>query len=394
MRKLENFHLLVMLILLVAVGQMAQTIYVPSIPDMGRDLGVRSGAIQSVMAAYLLTYGASQLIYGPLSDRIGRRPVILAGMGIFMLGALLALLAPSLHVLVMAAALQGMGTGVAGVMARTMPRDLYNGTALRYANSLLNMGILVSPLLAPVIGGLLDAFISWRACYAFLLLLCAGVAYSMFRWLPETRPAAAGHSNLFSSYRQLLSHGNFVCYLVMLIGGLAGVAVFEACSGVLLGGVLHLSGIVVSILFILPIPAAFFGAWYAGRPGKPFATLMWHAVLSCLLAGVMMWMPSWFGIINIWTLIVPAALFFFGAGMLFPLATTGAMEPFPLLAGAAGALVGGLQNVGSGAMAWFSALLPQNGQFSLGMLMSAMAVMILLCWLPIAHKVRQQGQIM
>ncbi|ACY86275.1 multidrug efflux MFS transporter EmrD [Edwardsiella piscicida] len=394
MRKLENFHLLVMLILLVAVGQMAQTIYVPSIPDMGRDLGVRSGAIQSVMAAYLLTYGASQLIYGPLSDRIGRRPVILAGMGIFMLGALLALLAPSLHVLVMAAALQGMGTGVAGVMARTMPRDLYNGTALRYANSLLNMGILVSPLLAPVIGGLLDAFISWRACYAFLLLLCAGVAYSMFRWLPETRPAAAGHSNLFSSYRQLLSHGNFVCYLVMLIGGLAGVAVFEACSGVLLGGVLHLSGIVVSILFILPIPAAFFGAWYAGRPGKPFATLMWHAVLSCLLAGVLMWMPSWFGIINIWTLIVPAALFFFGAGMLFPLATTGAMEPFPLLAGAAGALVGGLQNVGSGAMAWFSALLPQNGQFSLGMLMSAMAVMILLCWLPIAHKVRQQGQIM
>ena len=394
MRKLENFHLLVMLILLVAVGQMAQTIYVPSIPDMGRDLGVRSGAIQSVMAAYLLTYGASQLIYGPLSDRIGRRPVILAGMGIFMLGALLALLAPSLHVLVMAAALQGMGTGVAGVMARTMPRDLYNGTALRYANSLLNMGILVSPLLAPVIGGLLDAFISWRACYAFLLLLCAGVAYSMFRWLPETRPAAAGHSNLFSSYRQLLSHGNFVCYLVMLIGGLAGVAVFEACSGVLLGDVLHLSGIVVSILFILPIPAAFFGAWYAGRPGKPFATLMWHAVLSCLLAGVLMWMPSWFGIINIWTLIVPAALFFFGAGMLFPLATTGAMEPFPLLAGAAGALVGGLQNVGSGAMAWFSALLPQNGQFSLGMLMSAMAVMILLCWLPIAHKVRQQGQIM
>lgn len=221
MRKLENFHLLVMLILLVAVGQMAQTIYVPSIPDMGHDLGVRSGALQSVMAAYLLTYGASQLIYGPLSDRVGRRPVILAGMGIFMLGALAALLAPSLHILVLAAALQGLGTGVAGVMARTMPRDLYSGTALRYANSLLNMGILVSPLLAPVIGGLLDAFISWRACFAFLLLLCAGVAYSMFRWLPETRPAA-GNSNLVTSYRQLLGSGQFVCYLIMLVGGISG----------------------------------------------------------------------------------------------------------------------------------------------------------------------------
>ncbi|MBW7984279.1 multidrug efflux MFS transporter EmrD [Enterobacillus tribolii] len=391
MRRLENFHLLIMLILLVAVGQMAQTIYVPSIADMAKDLNVRTGAVQRVMAAYLLTYGASQLFYGPLSDRVGRRPVILLGMVIFMAGATLALLAPNLHTLVAANALQGLGTGVAGVMARTMPRDLYSGTSLRYANSLLNMGILVSPLLAPLIGGVLDAAINWRACYAFLLLLCAGVAFSMYRWLPETRPVQTERRKMLTSYRTLLGNGAFSCYLVMLIGGLAGVAVFEACAGVLLGGVLGLSGVVVSVLFILPVPAAFFGAWYAGRQGKSFSTLMWHAVTCCLLAGALMWIPSWFDIMNIWTLIVPAALFFFGAGMLFPLATTGAMEPFPFLAGAAGALVGGLQNVGSGAMAWFSATLPQTGQFSVGMLMSAMAVMILLCWLPLAHKMQHQG---
>ncbi len=163
MRKLENFHLLVMLILLVAVGQMAQTIYVPVIADIAHDLSVRTGAVQRVMAAYLLTYGFSQLIYGPISDRIGRRPVILTGMMIFLLGALGALLSTNLTMLVAASAIQGMGTGVAGVMARTMPRDLYAGTALRYANSLLNMGILVSPLLAPVIGGALAMVFGWRA---------------------------------------------------------------------------------------------------------------------------------------------------------------------------------------------------------------------------------------
>ncbi|MDH8195870.1 multidrug efflux MFS transporter EmrD, partial [Klebsiella pneumoniae] len=74
-----------------------------------------------------------------------------------------------------------------------------------------------------------------------------------------------------------------------------------------------------------------------------------------------MWIPDWFGVMNVWTLLVPAALFFFGAGMLFPLATSGAMEPFPFLAGTAGALVGGLQNIGSGVLASLSAMLPQTG---------------------------------
>lgn len=86
---------------------------------------------------------------------------------------------------------------------------------------------------------------------------------------------------------------------------------------------------------------------------------MWQSVICCLLAGLMMWIPGLLGIMTVWTLLVPAALFFFGAGMLFPLATSGAMEPFPFLAGTAGALVGGLQNIGSGVLAWLSAMMPQ-----------------------------------
>ena len=390
MKKLANSHLLLMLIMLIAVGQMAQTIYIPAIADMARDLQVREGAIQSVMAAYLFTYGVSQLIYGPISDRVGRRPVILVGMSIFMVATVIALRTTNLPVLIAASALQGMGTGVAGVMARTMPRDLFEGSALRHANSLLNMGILVSPLLAPLIGGLLDTVWGWRACFAFLLALCVMVTFSMARWMPETRPTQAPRTRLLASYRTLFGTASFNCFLLMLIGGLAGIAVFEACAGVLMGAVLGLNSMVVSVLFILPIPAAFFGAWYAGRQNKRFSTLMWQSVMSCLLAGILMWIPGWFGIMTIWTLLLPAALFFFGAGMLFPLATTGAMEPFPFLAGTAGALVGGLQNVGSGLLAWFSALLPQTGQSSLGLLMTVMGGMILLCWLPLAHREQQQ----
>ncbi len=386
MRKLEHFNLLLMLIALAAVGQMTQTIYVPVIAEIAVYFDEPSGSVQKVMAAYLFSYGFSQLVYGPLSDQIGRRPVILAGLSIFLLSTIVAIFAPTLTVLTIASGLQGLGTGVAGVMARTMPRDLYKGTALRYANSLLNMGVLVSPLLAPMFGGILAHFFGWHACYIFLFILGASVLLSMYRWLPETRPISPEKRKMIASYCELLSNGPFLSYLAMLIGALAGIAVFESSSGVLMGGVLGLSSIMVSILFIIPIPAAFFGAWYAGREGKSFYTLMWHSVIVCLLAGAMMWIPSWFGIMNIWTLLVPAAVFFFGAGMLFPLATTGAMEPFPYLAGAAGALVGGLQNVGSGVATWISALLPQNGQFSLGLLMFLMSTLVLLCWLPLARR--------
>ena len=89
MKRQRNVNLLLMLVLLVAVGQMAQTIYIPAIADMAHEMNVREGAVQSVMAAYLLTYGVSQLIYGPLADRLGRRPVILAGMIIFMLATVI-----------------------------------------------------------------------------------------------------------------------------------------------------------------------------------------------------------------------------------------------------------------------------------------------------------------
>ncbi|WP_343554534.1 multidrug efflux MFS transporter EmrD [Pantoea sp.] len=383
--KTQNRFLLFMLIVLVAVGQMAQTIYVPAMANMAETLNVRSGAIQQVMAAYLMTYGGSQLIYGPLSDSFGRRPVILIGMTIFAVGALIAMFAPSLDILVLGSAVQGLGTGVAGVMARTMPRDLYSGIALRQANSLLNMGILVSPLLAPVIGALLTHLFGWHACFAFLLLLCVGVTASMARWLPETRPIDTPATPFLRRYATLLSDGNFVRYLLLLIGALAGIAVFEASCGVLMGGVLGLDGLTVSVLFILPIPAAFFGAWFAGREQKSWHTLMWYGVNSCLLAGLLMWVPAWFGVMNIWTLLVPAALFFFGAGMLFPLATSGAMEPYAWLAGSAGALIGGLQNLGSGVVAWLSALLPQHDQSSLGMLMFVTSLVMLLCWWPLSR---------
>jgi hypothetical protein len=118
---------------------------------------------------------------------------------------------------------------------------------------------------------------------------------------------------------------------------------------------------------------------------------MWHSVISCLLAGAMMWIPGLVRRDEHLDADRAGRAVLLGAGMLFPLATTGAMEPFPYLAGAAGALVGGMQNMGSGLATWLSAMLPQTGQFSLGLLMFAMALLILLCWWPLSNRMQHQG---
>ena len=126
-----------------------------------------------------------------------------------------------------------------------------------------------------MLGGALAFFFGWRACYAFLLLLGLAVGYNMWHKLPETRPPMK-EKKMWASFRLLLTNRTFVPYLAMLICGLAGVAVFEASSGVLMRDGLGLGSMAVSILFILPIPAAFFGAWFAGVTANP--SVFWCGV--------------------------------------------------------------------------------------------------------------------
>ncbi len=148
MKKQRNVNLLLMLVLLVAVGQMAQTIYIPAIADMAKESERprgRSTKRDGSLSADLWRFTAG---LWPLSDRVGRRPVILVGHEHFhgSDGDCHHHAQPDRHDCRQRPA--GCGTGVGGVMARTLPRDMYQGTQLRHANSLLNMGILVSPLLA------------------------------------------------------------------------------------------------------------------------------------------------------------------------------------------------------------------------------------------------------
>lgn len=369
--------ILFLIIILAAVGQMTQTMYVPAIPQMAAAFTVKPAFLQAVMAAYLIPYGLSQFVYGPLSDRIGRKPVMLAGMSIFIAGTLMALFAPSFEVFLLASFIQGMGTGCGGAMCRTVTRDCYEGAELHRVNSLVSMGVIFSPLIAPVLGGYLSESFGWSASYLFLLVLGAAVTLIVLSQFTETLPKEKRRvERVTTSYKYVLGNRKFQGYVLCLVATFAGLAVFEAAAGVLLGNVLKLDPTTVSWLFVLPLPGYMLGSWLSSqlvnRMGQQRVLYLGLAALG--FGALTILLPGLAGMVTVSSLIGGAFLYFIGSGVIFPVTTTAAVEPFPYHAGTAGAVLGGLQNLGAGIAALVASMLSAKDQFSLGAIMVAMVM--------------------
>ncbi|CCN68657.1 multidrug efflux MFS transporter EmrD [Vibrio nigripulchritudo] len=371
--------------ILTAVGQMTQTMYVPSIGHMASEFIVDPAVLQAVMACYLIPYGLSQFIYGPLSDRLGRKPIIVVGLIIYLLGTLVALFAHNYDVFLLGSFIQGAGIGCGGAMARTLTRDCFEGSRLHRANSLISMCVIFSPLVAPLLGGYLTETFGWRSSYLFLALFAAAVVLTMITSFKETLPKSRRNAApVWQNYRYVLSNRRFQGYLGCLIATFSGVAVFEAAAGVLLGGTLNLPATVVSLLFIAPIPGYLAGAGLSSVIAEKFSEkyAMNFGLIAAILGSGIVLLPGLNDQTTAVTLVGGATVYFLGAGVLFPAATTGAIAPFPAHAGTAGAVLGGMQNFGAGVATLAASALPASNQLPLGiiMLVCAIAAFVSLIW--------------
>ncbi|MCC4263563.1 MFS transporter [Oceanimonas baumannii] len=381
---MPGLSLVLLTVLMVAAGQMTQTLYVPAMGDMADALGVSDQALPLVMAFYLVPYGLFQFIYGPLSDRHGRRPVLLAGLSVYALGSALILLFPVYSMLLVGSFVQGAGTAAAGSLCRSLMRDRFDGAELVRYNGYVSMGIMLAPLLAPLAGGWLNLHYGWQSMYGFLLTLGLVILLVMVLWFRETLPLAQRHVQpMLPAYQHVLHHGGFRRQLGMLIATFAGLILYEAVFSVL-AAQHQLTSTEISLLFILPLPLYFGGAMLASCKASSWSVrrMQGWACLGLLSGALLVLAGSFSAEGALVGLVAGGGLYFAGAGLLFPVATSAAVSPFPQHSGTAGALLGGCANLGGGLFLLGQGMLPQMNQPVLGGLLLACAGLVVWFLMP------------
>lgn len=332
-----------------AMGSMAIHMLVPALPALAHELNLRPEQAQLAISVYLAGLGGGQLLAGPLVDRVGRRPVLLAGLSLYIAGALASALASGLTLLLAARLVQAVGGAAGVVTARVMVSDIFGREESARRQATLMMIVLVSPALAPVVGGLLAAFGGWRLIPAVLTgVAVATLAIALLR-LPETRvaQAAAAGPSLVRGILRLLGNRRFVLAALTLAGGSSALYMFLASAPFLLVRSFGLSESEAGPCFLAVACASIAGTrlvgWLAHR------TDALKAGTALILAGSVIELAfAAAGITGPVPLIAPMLLLGLGAGIVGPAAITLVLFAEEGLAGTATSLAGAAQMLASG----------------------------------------------
>jgi DHA1 family bicyclomycin/chloramphenicol resistance-like MFS transporter len=334
---------------LTAFGPLSTDMYLPSLPTVSHDLGATMSQTQFTLSAGILGLSLGQILIGPISDARGRRRPLLIGIAVFALMSLLCVIAPSVTALTIVRFAQGVAGAAGIVLALAIARDLYAGLALARCISLLMMVNFLAPLIAPVLGGQLITFTSWRGVFVTLALIgvmaLLAVAFGLGETLPVGRRQSGGISATLRAFRDLLTDRRFIGYA--LTSGFAAAAgiVYISSSPFVLQNIYGLSPMIISFVFgsnaLGLVIMAQVSARLVGRV-SPQTLLTW-GVAAIVIAGVALLVVVLSGIGLVGVLlsffVIVASL-----GFIFPTATALALATVNTgVAGSASALIGVLQ---------------------------------------------------
>jgi DHA1 family bicyclomycin/chloramphenicol resistance-like MFS transporter len=325
-------------------GTLAMHIFVPALPIAAKNLGAGMGAMQLTVSLYIFGLAVGQLVYGPLADRFGRRPVLLFGLGLYCIAGLAAALAPQVHALITARLFQAVG-GCAGlVLGRSIVRDTAEPQEATRRLALMNLMVTVGPSVAPLVGGALATAFGWRSI--FYALCGLGLVGLLFTWrlLPETGTAGASvsASALARNYKRLLASPAFLGFSVG--GGCATTSMyaFIASAPFIFVDQLHRPAHEAGIYLAILVSGVWLGSFLTSRliARMRVDRLMIRSNLLSVAAAFVLLGAALSNQLSVPLIIATMFLFTVGAGMASPAALTQAISVNPQVIGSASGLYG------------------------------------------------------
>lgn len=317
----------------------------PAFPVIGADLGASQVAMQQTISVYLLAYAAMSLVHGPLSDVLGRRRVILAGLGVFVLASAGCALATDFAMLLGFRALQGLSAGVGLIVGRAVIRDVLHGDDAQRLMSQVSMIFGIAPAVAPVIGGWLLGWQRWPTIFWFLAAFGAVLWFSVWHGLPETHPPAARQplqvQALLRNYRAIGGNGRFLRLSAAAALNFAALFLYIASAPAFVLGLLGLGEREFGWFFVPMISGMMLGAFVSGRAagrmdGRRLANL---GFACCGLATLLnIAYNALGGTLAIPWAVLPMSLNAFGIALVFPIVTLAILDMYPQQRGGASSL--------------------------------------------------------
>jgi DHA1 family bicyclomycin/chloramphenicol resistance-like MFS transporter len=339
---------LILIIGFLMLQPLSTDLYLASLPSLATVFGVPASTVQLTLSMFVAGFGGAQLVIGPLSDRYGRRPVLLAGLGLYVMASLLCAAAPGIDLLIVARFLQALGCCSAIIIARAIVRDAYapadSAGVIARASSWLSL----APLLGPILGSYLQVTFGWRAAFVVHTILGACLLAAVYLRLPETNvhrnPRATELAGLLHNFRLVLGAREFWAHA--LPGALSYGSIFAFISGssLVLIRVLHVPTAWFGYCFAFAVSGYLGGTIVCRRLLPKFGTAATQRIgsVASLAAGALFLMAVGFGAAH-WSLVVAAMFLTMGAhGINFPVAQSGSVTPFPQQAGTAAGLMGAL----------------------------------------------------
>ncbi len=339
----DSLAFTLLLSFLMSFGPLSIDLFLPSMPEIGRALGAPPAQLQLTISLYLVAFAVGQIVYGPLSDRVGRVPVLLAAFAIFCVASVLCWFAPSMETVVIGRILQGLGASAAPVVVRAMVRDLHEGVHAGRQLSLMMTFTALMPIAAPLTGGALLTFFGWRSGFVFQFLAGALAFFLVYRYVVRISPPAASTLPvLIGQYRVIGTSPIFLANLFIGCFAYAGLFAWISGSPFILQNLQGLTPFEFSICYAVSCAGFMAGGAVATRLvmrlGLDRTAGIGTAILT--LAGVAMIICTAFDLWLPLTLSATMALYLGGMAFVHSQVTAAGLTPFPKSAGVASALIG------------------------------------------------------